>query len=300
AATLRGRVTDPNGKPIAGAQVWAAFGLMTALQEGVRSTRTDADGRYAITDMGASLPDDFKPRPIGKNLIAMGSWVPFDVLHPDYGHERPMYSRIPATVDVVLRPAGIVEGKVIDQVTGKPAAGVLVGLSTTSASRKNIGKGARTDASGKYRFLSLPAAKYNLRAEAPDRTCIALDSFAVEAGKTYTAPDLALIEGGWIEGRVVDAETGKPLSGRVKGWPLTVGLYGPSRPRSGSECQSCRVDDRGRFRLRVAPGTNYPYIMSGDYWERTEGRESFEKGVEVKAGQVLRVTFRVLPAHPEP
>jgi 5-hydroxyisourate hydrolase-like protein (transthyretin family) len=297
AATLRGRVTDANGKPVAGARVWG-HALVTGPVEGVGSTRTDADGRYAITDMAAWGPDVFKPKEVGKGVYQTLAGCYFDVLHPDYGHERPMYRHMPETVDVVLRPAGVIEGRVVDQVAGKPAGGVLVCLQSTSSSGGRTWQETRTDADGKYRLPSLVASTYNLWAEVPDRAGPALDSFAVEAGKSRTAPDLALVEGGGLEGRVVEAETGKPLGGQ--GGRLDVGLYGPSRPRSGAACQSGTVDDHGRFRLQVAPGVNYPYLMQPNVWERTQRREYFEKGIEVKSGEVVRVTFRVLPSKPVP
>jgi beta-lactamase regulating signal transducer with metallopeptidase domain/5-hydroxyisourate hydrolase-like protein (transthyretin family) len=298
AATLKGRVTDASGKPVAGAEVWARSPF-NEFVEGVCSTRTDADGRFAITDMAVWGPDVHKPKMSadGKTGTALVGCC-FDVSHPKYAHMRPMYRDMPATVDVVLPPAGFIDGKVVDQSSGKPAADVPVYIQGT----KNVEGGGfqqtRTDSDGKYRFSSLLAGNYNLWAQAPDRACTALDSFAVEVGKTQTAPDLSLIEGGWIEGRLVDAATGKPISGAVKGASLDVGLYGPSQPRSGAACESSKVDEQGRFRLHVAPGTNFPYIMLPDVWERTQRREYFQKGVEVKSGEVVSIVFRILPTKP--
>ena len=116
------------------------------------------------------------------------------------------------------------------------------------------------------------------------------------AGQTQTAPELHLIDGGWIEGHVVDAVTGRPLTRDPdRGQRLLVGLYGPSRPKSGAACQSDEVDDHGGFRLHVAPGLNFPYIMLSSIQERVQRRAFFEKGIEVKSGEVVRLTFRVLP-----
>jgi protocatechuate 3,4-dioxygenase beta subunit len=298
AASLQGRVTDANGKPVAGAQVWA-HALITGPVEGVCSTRTGADGHYTITDMGAWGPDVTKPKEVGKGVYSVLAGCYFDVRHPEYGHERPMYRHMPETVDVVLRPAGVIDGRVVDQVSGKPAAGVLVCMQSTNASDGKGWQETRTDAEGKYRLPSLVAGTYNLWAQAPDRAGPALDTFAVEVGKTRAAPDLLLVEGGWIEGQVVDAEAGKPLAGG-KGGRLDVGLYGPSRPKSGAACQASAVDDQGRFRLHVAPGVNFPYVMQSDVWERTQRRAYFQKGIEVKSGEVVRITFRVLPTKPPP
>jgi Carboxypeptidase regulatory-like domain len=84
AATLDGRVTDSNGKPVAGARVWAHGGFGPL--DGVKTARTDADGRFAINDMGATDPDKLKPRDVGNGIQQVFGHSYFDVLHPDYGH----------------------------------------------------------------------------------------------------------------------------------------------------------------------------------------------------------------------
>jgi beta-lactamase regulating signal transducer with metallopeptidase domain/5-hydroxyisourate hydrolase-like protein (transthyretin family) len=298
AATLQGRVTDASGKPVAGALVWAGSPFSEPV-DGVCSTKTDADGRYAIRDMAAWGPDFLKPQRSadGKSATVTTGCL-LDVLHPNYAHVRPIYRHMPDTVNVVLPLAGFIDGKVVDQISGQPAADVVVSMQGTNAMKDGGYQQTLTDSKGKYRLSSLLAGKYNLWAQAPDRACIALDSFTVEAGKTNAAPDLSLIEGGWIEGRLVDAATDKPISGAVKGASLDVGLYGPSRPKSGAACQSSKVDEQGRFRLHVAPGTNFPYIMLPEVWERTQHRDYFQKGVEVKSGEIVSIVFRILPTKP--
>jgi len=293
ADTLKGRVTDEAGKPVAGAHVWAG-GLWAGPLDGVLTAVTDADGKYAITDMGRWTDEDANPPgPLGNGLGVTYGPVRFDVRHPDFAHEMPMWKRIPATVDVVLRPGGIIEGRVTDRVTGKPAGGVTMSLQGIKGTR--AGDRVRTDADGKYQIRSLKAGQYNLWAEAAERACVAIDSLTVSAGKTLAGQDLTLIEGGWIEGRVVDAATDNPIGG-TPDRPLYVGCYGPGRPKSGAACLATRVDEKGEFRLRLPPGLNYPYIMTSEMWSRTEGRTDVEAGIEVKAGEVTKVVFRVAPA----
>jgi beta-lactamase regulating signal transducer with metallopeptidase domain/5-hydroxyisourate hydrolase-like protein (transthyretin family) len=298
-ATLQGRVTDPSGKPIAGAWVWTN-GFLNDPVDGVCSSRTDAEGRYAITDLRAWDVVKLKPTPSadGRTMTAI-SHCYFSVRHPDYGEQRPSYKRVPDTINIKLQPAGIIEGRVLDQITGKPAANLLVCMQSTNESKAIGYHQARTDRDGKYRFSSLPDAIYNIWADAPERACAAIDSFAVTAGKTHTAPDLKLIEGGWIEGHLIDAETGKPVSRDPQSQRrLAVAAYGPSHPKSGAACQSSEVDDRGAFRLHVAPGTSFPYIMYPDVWNRTQRREFYQKGIEVKSGEIVTLEFRILPKEP--
>ena len=66
----------------------------------------------------------------------------------------------------------------------------------------------------------------------PDRTVIALDSFEAVAGPNE-ATDLEMIEGGFIEGSVLDAD-GLPLSTTPKGRAIGIGVHGPAQPRSGA------------------------------------------------------------------
>jgi len=40
--------------------------------------------------------------------------------------------------------------------------------------------------------------------------------------------------------------------------------------------------------------------MFHDYWQRIQRREYFEKGIEVKSGEVVKIAFRLLPSTPIP
>ena len=123
---------------------------------------------------------------------------------------------------------------------------------------------------------------------------------------------MKFVEGGWLEGHVVDAESGKPLTkvDADDGKPLTqydkigaklkIGSSARPLPKSGGITVSADVDDQGYFRLRVAPGVQFPVIVQYDVWQRTQRREYFEKGVEVKPGEITSVVFRVLPKPPIP
>lgn len=293
AAELRGRVTDSNGKPVAGADVWLHCASSGPLP-GVRSAKTDRAGNYVIDDLKPWDADKIKPRAIGNGSFVSISHGFFTVRHPNFATGRPSYRKIPNEIDIVLEEAGIIEGRVIDAATRKPAVNLVVSMQGLD----NGWQQTRTDKQGRYRLQSLLAGKYNVWANSPDRTCAAIDSIAVAAGETKQAPDIELVEGGWLEGRVVDAESGKPLSKNAEGRALRIGMYGPSRPKSGAACQSALVDERGRFRLRVAPGKNYPYIMFSDIWQRTQRREFYQNGIAVGAGEVVSVQFRVLPKVP--
>jgi hypothetical protein len=300
---LSGRVTDPDGEPIAGADVFIDSYPSNLPIEGVFSARTDADGRYELSDLRIWDADKVEPVEVGEGVFEQATGCFYTVQHPDFAMIRPMYTKVPSTIDVTLQPAAIIEGRVTDQVTGRPAAGALVSMQMTNDSdRKNQGGASQrvtTDENGRYRLTSLSAAKYNIWADAPDRTSVALDSVEVAAGETLHDQDLALIEGGWLEGRVVDAASGDPLS-RSDGRQLRVAAYGPAHPKSGAAVRSAPVENDGRFRLRVAPGRSYPYIMTSNVWRRVERKAEYENGIDVADGEVVTVEFRVLERVPKP
>jgi hypothetical protein len=51
-------VTDEAGKPVVGARVWSHQRLRTGPIDGVSCAVTDADGKYAITDMARWTDED--------------------------------------------------------------------------------------------------------------------------------------------------------------------------------------------------------------------------------------------------
>jgi 5-hydroxyisourate hydrolase-like protein (transthyretin family) len=285
AATLGGRVTDPEGRSVSGALVWSRAPSDRPL-EGVLSAITNSDGRFAITDLAPfdGAAGAGKKLPNGAVTGLTGIFI--NVVHPDFAKQRPICRGIPAELEIKLGHAGVLEGRVVDAVTGKPAPGILVSMQGTHLDKSG------SWCEGKYRFAGLAPVPVNIWATAADRACAALDSVAVVAKETKALPDLKLVDGGWIEGRVLTLED-RPVrfdpGSRAR---LRIGVYGPSRPPSGAAVQSCVVDDEGRFRIRVPAGLNRPYVMS----QAVKGQ--LATMIEVRDGETTTVTFRVVADEP--
>jgi hypothetical protein len=290
--------------PVPGALVWDD-GFWGGPLAGMRSATADTDGHFAISD----LPPFDEPKralQLGKRVVAPATIHRLLVRHPDFAERRHEYSRVPGMLNITLEHGGGIRGRVVDAVTGKPVPAVRVEIQATKqSSRAADHRGWRetqTNVEGEYEFSRLPPAEYNVWAHDADRTCAALDSVPVVAGAVCQAADLELVEGGWLEGRVSTIR-GQPISHDPEtGSRLHVALNGPSRPRSGTRFESCLVDDEGRFRLRVAPGRNFPYLAAPEVWQRTWRLEKFERGVSVESGRTVAINFRLLdrPAYLTP
>jgi protocatechuate 3,4-dioxygenase beta subunit len=304
AETLRGQVVDGEGKPVEGASVWAGDFWGRPL-EGVMSAKTGPDGQFAITDLTTPGSQSVGNRSRDGSIWPTSSGY-VTVRHPRLGQNRTFYRYVPSTRNIRLTEGGVLRGRVVDVVTGQPAAEVVVCIQAAKQSpNEGTDQGGawhetRTDGDGNYHFVGLAPVTYNVWAGAANRVCAALNSVAVVARETCEAADLRLEEGSWLEGRVL-TPYGEPVSREPKtGERLKIGLYGPARPRSGTVFESCLVEDDGRFRLRVAAGRNFPQILCPDVWQRTWRKDRFERGIDVVAGQPLAVNFRILDRQPRP
>ena len=209
------------------------------------SAVTDESGRYTL-----SLPDKAKI-----DLVA---------LHPRYvgpGIEcRPDDRTI---APVTLEDAGGIAGTVVDAATGRPVGGARLGANRIEHDEHNrnlIGSGwAISDALGRFRIEALAPGVYNLCLRSSPRgerfTAQAVEGVRIRAGENAPA-DLKLVAGRRVHGRVVDATTGKLMSG------VFVSCISSSWPGSGGAGQSVHTDDQGSFECFVPPGLAYVYLSN--------------------------------------
>jgi hypothetical protein len=117
----------------------------------------------------------------------------------------------------------------------------------------------QSDAEGRFEMHRLPEGGGNLfpidHPNVGPWTYHAIDNLALRPGKTSEVT-IELIEGVSVEGTAVEADTGKPIVG------VSIGMYGPARPRSGAAIISAITDDHGRYQFRLPPGSTCFYIAS--------------------------------------
>jgi hypothetical protein len=271
-SAVRGIVRDDGGTAVAGALVRVFY------------MQLDTTSGVALAE--ATPPWKATTRNDGTFVLA---GVPADtaltllVEHPDFAQTRIEVARgdRESQHEAVVTPGARIAGRV-RHADGRPAVRVRVQCQGTQQS--SWGE-TTTDDEGRYELRSLVAEPYNVWAVADGLTVVAHDSLPTAAGERTEAGDLVLIQGGFVTGRFVDAATGEPVS--VEG--CYVGVYGPSRPRSGAAIVGARAQRDGTFRLRVAPGSNYVYVAA--QLPGLEGPRDFT--VDIVEGRETKVEFRV-------
>jgi beta-lactamase regulating signal transducer with metallopeptidase domain/5-hydroxyisourate hydrolase-like protein (transthyretin family)/uncharacterized GH25 family protein len=284
---FKGTVKNEQGKPVVGALVRCNYGAAYGLPEGVLSARTNARGEFEIDDVGGT----------GRCIIE----------HPDYA--RRTLDRVPFNkeAEFKLLRGGVVEGQVIDTVTGQPVGGLSVHTQSIDGAARiengvlridqsaYFGGSATTDSRGLYRIGSIPKGVFNVFvSRMPGRASVALDSLAVSGGQIVQAPPIRLVKGGVVKGRLIDDLTGQPaLVGEDESVP--IGVHGPSRPRSSAAIETFAVKTDGTFELRLPPGKNFVYVSGGPFLVRKAGDPSAIQDireVDVKEGTETTIEFR--------
>ena len=283
---VSGMVNDAGGKPVPGAEVWVS----TAMRQPKRrsgslqgwspyyslpgrlymAARTTADGKFRIEqvpaeaalDLAASKPGlalEQQSRPAG-----MGNSFKYKAGESD--------------IVLTLKPAGAVEGVVVEENTGTPVAGARVWASVVF--RNNVEGPAVTGTDGVFRLADLGEGEWNLRAtvgtnQFSDWVCEPATA-SVAPGVTHRNVKITASRGGVIEVIVLGAGNQPVKDVQVSASAQNVG-------------QSAQTSDQGVARLRLAPG---------DYslWVSTEGWRAFQSQVTCEKGQTNRQEVTLEPA----
>lgn len=233
-------VLDPQGKPVAGAEIpapdYESGGRWLAASDWKeRLTRTtDASGQVTI---------DYLP--------AKASFL-VTVTTADYGIQRRQVTTEPADRTIRLRPVGRLEGRVLAD-DAKVVAGLPVEI-YSSLDVQNGGSGyaeLKTDAEG--RFVVPHLAEGNARVmvqvdrSRPFRIAGEIKPAKVIAGQT-AAVEIPLVKAARVTGKVIEQGTQKPIAG--------VKLFLSNR----FESEQVVSGADGSFAARFGPGSIYGNI----------------------------------------
>ena len=274
AETVRVKAIDPQGHPIPGvvfrlSSIKGRAKLSYASLHGSRVAwaRTDREG-IALFDW---LPPDRHRDPSSVDLAPGAYCAP--------GHWILGLDGKPTETTVRVVRKTLLRGKLVNP-DGGPAGGILVEARAADTDSPSYifyaGGSVRTAADGSYQILVPPDRSYMVGVFDQNWAARSLTGVMARANEPCNVPDLHLIKGTVIRGRITIGPEGKPLAGQTillleSGPPVPDDGSGNSRLRTVSIGRELDADREGRFSFRVGPGD---YELSvrreGQYHHRSE------------------------------
>ncbi len=284
-AAVEGRVVDPAGQPVEGAEVRAAAGkgrgMMLRLpgrDEGPPDAFTAADGSFRLEDR------------------APGESLDLAVSHPSYGPGSAPGVAVPTEepVRIVLQPVTRVSGRAIGK-DGKGIAGAHVILSEMVAAgfggvammQPGSWKRTVTDADGVFAFSSVSPGGLEIRADAPRHQSAELKGIEARAGQELSGLELLLPPAASVEGRV-SAPDGRPVPGAGVSVVQSDSAFG-----FGFSELSAQTDGDGRYVIDgVPPGARTVEARAEGYRRAVRDLEVAE-GTTATADLTLERGFEI-------
>ncbi|HEX3128595.1 MAG TPA: carboxypeptidase-like regulatory domain-containing protein, partial [Thermoanaerobaculia bacterium] len=271
-SAVEGRAVDPDGKPVAGAQIYLIPTAPTAMGPGFVMF-SDADMKQAVSgEDGAFRIEDVPPNTFELKAEAAGRQsVELSNLEVTSGQDL-------KGVEVVLPAGAVVEGRVLS--SGRPVPGAQVELVKPESSNALIVIGsavAMADGDGYYRIDGIVPGARTFQAEAKGFRKGVRELEAREGANTV---DFTLEAGAQVAGRVVD-EDGSPVAAALvtlregnNSWNLPNAVSGP---------------DGGFTLVGVADGT-YRIAAQKEGFIRGDGQELTVAGGSLSGVEVELTT----------
>lgn len=235
---VEGYVVDPRGRPVEGVEVNASdatvpFAMMRfgRQEETVPGAVTGADGYFRIEDR------------------RVGETINLDAGRAGYAVSSAPGVRVPPEepVRIVLQPASVVEGRVVDG-DGKPVAAARIVIFPTERRGGFQAKNGTSDDSGAFRIEDVPPGAVEARVTATGFQAAYVSNLEVRAGQDLKGVEIVLAAGAAVEGRVL-SPSGKPVAG------AEVRVVEEEARGFFRMPAMASTDGDGRYRLEgVAPG----------------------------------------------
>jgi 5-hydroxyisourate hydrolase-like protein (transthyretin family) len=345
---IEGRVLTLEGNPVAGATV-KVVSISAApgedLSDFIKTSRmprsknltpwtvgltdtltTGADGRFRLTGVGRERVVEFDIG--GPTLETVGvmalsrTGVDEKVLNNPRPEEQRPFLDDPgrrkvhgAAFDHLAGPTKPFEGTVREKGTGKPLAGIKVGMAEEFG-RAHYPIETVTDKDGRYRLVGWPKARaYRVVAarEGDAGYLKAQRAVGDTGGFEPITVDFELTPGVVVKGTARDKETGKPVRGHIYYTPLPENKILKERPGENFSVVTRETGD-GTFRLVVPPGPGVvrfrneeghhlnarlePADKARGYTAATlylDGAHGYRVIVPEKAGVALDCDFELVP-----
>lgn len=248
---LTGRVVDAEGRPLSGVEIWKDQTFRERLHgiENRPAAITGPDGRFILRDV--NLYD-------GAVWATRTGWLR-DLFRYDGGLPS-------APVELRLRPAGRIAGRVVDE-QGAPVEGALIsaemsGRTTGCVVFDSYGNEAevRTDPEGRFILDPLEPGWFEIDVRAAGFQEARDVRRRSEAGRSVDDVEIALVRNAILEGRVVDAD-GAPVAGAWIGSQVSTdagGMYRAYGYAPGRHRITVRHEEQGwsTAEIDTVPGRN--------------------------------------------
>ena len=281
---IRGKLFDVHGQPATGVElhIWSVG----------RPNVPQAKGGYDGVSMGNPPPPEglrVWPRPVTSDdqgrftLAGIGR----DVTVGFHVRDRRFTSggfRVntddregPKTITEALRPAMIVEGRVLAADTGLPIpqALVAVGLTMGGAEARS-----RADNQGRFSAAVQPARNYRVQAFPPEGQPYLVDKVEFEwtKGAVKKEIDVKVARGVLIHGKVLEGGTGRALPEASVQY-IPMGNRGNGAMASGSDT-TVTSKKGGRYQITVEPGKGHLFVFgpASDYTFEAIGSRTIYNG----------------------
>jgi protocatechuate 3,4-dioxygenase beta subunit len=279
---IEGRVFDPQGEPLRGANVSATYADGTT--PGARSATTDDLGGYRLFGLRPGRYSVCAAALDGPNTPAAFGVRPVRTCYPDMS----LTSQDSFNIDIHMQPGeapgasvdasnplaagdsadfATIRGVVIDKESARPIPRAVVHLGFQGASRSPVDLAAETNADGTFAFTGLPPGRYQGFANASGHVPAGLtdrengSQFTVQKGETVRV-SAGLPRAYALNVRLVDTFD-MPISG--------IGVSVRSLGGTGHAPFTQSSDDLGRVRLGdLAPGRYIVCAEPGGYSVSTQ------------------------------
>ena len=266
-AVLAGTVVDEAGRRVPGTMVrlclkmgWMGGtpGVTFETPQDWFTARTDGEGRFRFDHLPASGTADLWVEAPGK----ASCWTYWEHELSDMAGSQ--FSAGRTDIRIVLKPEGILRGKVVNEDSGEGVAGVRL-LARPNAGYANYScvPPVTSGPDGAFIYTGLAANDYSLQVVAPygqPADWVGKDvKVTVEMGQTDEV-NVPVSKGGLVEVTILDAKTEKPIENASVNvsLPANFGLH---------PCwyNSVRTNAGGLARLRVPPGEFQLRMWAEDY-----------------------------------
>lgn len=194
-------------------------------------TKSDAKGRFSVS----TIPENDS--------------ATLDVIARDYARLQGYNMYAPGTEDYVIRleEGGTLTVTVRSGDNGSPAKDITVHIKGLDIGLVMNRYEVKTGQNGQYSFTNLPEGLWSVYVEHDSLTAPFVSSIRIDQGRITENVDIDLIPGGIITGRVLNAETGAPITGHK------ISMKDGSCP-ANMWTHTAVTDDEGCYRFNALPG----------------------------------------------